>query len=90
MVYSRDVILAALRAFHAARETILKFLMKFTSYHRNRFLLTTPEEPHQSTAASTWWCGVRPRLGWVEMAVGLPEGPDNPGHSPLFFRYADP
>ena len=30
---------------------------------------------HQSTAASTWWCGPRPRLGWVEMAVGLPEGP---------------
>ena len=36
---------------------------------------------HQSTAASTWWCGPRPRLGWVEMAVGLPEGPSYPGHS---------
>ena len=39
---------------------------------------------HQSTAASTWWCGPRPRLGWVEMAVGLPEGPSYPG-SPLHF-----
>ena len=28
---------------------------------------------HQSTAASTWWCGLQPHLGWVEMAVGLPE-----------------
>ena len=45
---------------------------------------------HQSTAASTWWCGPRPRLGWVEMAVGLPEGPSYPGHSPSFFRYAAP
>ena len=38
---------------------------------------------HQSTAASTWWCGPRPRLRWVEMAVGLPEGPSYPGHSPF-------
>ena len=30
------------------------------------------------------------RLGWVEMAVGLPEGPSYPGHSPSFFRYAAP
>ena len=45
---------------------------------------------HQSTAASTWWCGPRPRLGWVEMAVGLPEGFSYPGHSPTFFRYAAP
>ena len=40
---------------------------------------------HQSTAASTWWCGPRPRLGWVEMAVGFPEGPSYPGHSPIIF-----
>ena len=45
---------------------------------------------HQSTAASTWWCGPRPRLGWVEMAVGLPEGPSYPGHSPLFFSLCCP
>ena len=45
---------------------------------------------HQSTAASTWWCGSRPHLGWVEMAVGLPEDPSYPGHSPTFFRYAAP
>ena len=25
------------------------------------------------------------RLAWVEMAVGLPEGPSYPGHSPSFF-----
>ena len=37
---------------------------------------------HQSTAASTWWCGPQPRLDWVKMAVGLPEGPSYPGHSP--------
>ena len=45
---------------------------------------------HQSTAASTWWCSPRHRLGWVEMAVGLPKGPSYFGHSPLFFCYAAP
>ena len=40
---------------------------------------------HQSTAASTWWCVPLPRLGWVEMAVGLPEGPSYPNHSLHFF-----
>ena len=39
-------------------------------------------ELHQLTAASTWWCSPQPRLGWVKMAVGLPEGPSYPGHSP--------
>ena len=45
---------------------------------------------HQSTAASTWWCGPRPRLDWVEMAVGLPEGPSYPGHSPFIFLLCCP
>ena len=53
-------------------------------------VFSTLEKLHQSTAASTWWCGPRPRLGWVETAVGLPEGPSYPGHSPSFFRYAAP
>ena len=51
---------------------------------------TKRHQLYQSTAASTWWCGPRPRLGWVEMSVGLPEGPRYPRHSPLFFRYAAP
>ena len=29
-------------------------------------------------------------LGWVEMAVGLPEGPSYPRHSPSFFCYVAP
>ena len=37
--------------------------------------MASPIDLHQSTAASTWWCGPRPHLGWDEMAVGLPEGP---------------
>ena len=45
---------------------------------------------HQSIAASTWWCGPRPRLGRVEMAVGLPEGPSYPGHSPFIFSLCCP
>ena len=38
-------------------------------------------ELHQSIAALTWWCGPQPRLGWVNMVVGLAEGPSYPGHS---------
>ena len=34
------------------------------------------------TAASTWWCGPWPHLGWFVMAVGLPEVSRCPGHSP--------
>ena len=34
--------------------------------------------PHPSTVASTWRCGPEARLGWVEMAVGLSEGPSYP------------
>ena len=45
---------------------------------------------HQSIAASSWWCGPRPRLGWVKMAVGLLEGPSYPGHSPSFFSLCCP
>ena len=50
-------------------------------------------ELHQSTAASTCWCGPQSRLSWVEMAFGFPEGPSYPGHSPLqkpFFHRAAP
>ena len=39
-------------------------------------------ELHQSSAASTWWCGPQPRLGWVKKAFGPPEGSNYPGHSP--------
>ena len=53
-----------------------------STYRAMKFLL------HQSTAASTWWCGPGPRLGWVEMAVGLPKGSRYPGHSLSFFRFA--
>ena len=45
----------------------------------------------QSTPASMWWCSPRPRLGWgLKMAVGFPEGPSYPGHTPSFYRYAAP
>ena len=57
---------------------------------KDRLLLRFSGWLHQSTAASTWWCGPRPRLGWVEMAVGLPEGPSYPGHSPSFFLLCCP
>ena len=53
--------------------------------HINNFLAL-----YQLTAASMWWCGPRPCLGWVKMAVGLSEGPSYPGHSPSFFHYAVP
>ena len=51
---------------------------------------TKQEDLHQSTAASTWWCGPRPRFGWVEMAAGLPEGTSYPGHSLHFFAMLPP
>ena len=53
-------------------------------------IATIKKALHQSTAASTWWCGPRPRLGWVEMAVGLPEGPSYPGHLPFIFSLCYP
>ena len=59
-------------------------------YQSLRLAVRGPQRLQQSTTASTWWCGPRPRLGWVEMAVGLPESPVYPGHSPSFFRYAAP
>ena len=40
---------------------------------------------HQSTATSSWWYGPRPCLSWVEMAVGLPEGPSYPRALPFIF-----
>ena len=39
-------------------------------------------ELREPTAASTWWCGPQPRVGWVKMAVGLPESPSYQGYSP--------
>ena len=38
-------------------------------------------ELHQSTTASTWWCGPQPQLGSVKKTVGLPKGPSYTGHS---------
>ena len=72
-----------------------KILRDFKCYQANQTAPAPTTCPtfsnlHQSTAASTWWCGPWPRLGWIEMAVGLPGGPSYPGHSPLFFRYAAP
>ena len=52
--------------------------------------VTTCKSMHQSTATSTSWCGPRPRLGWVKMAVGLSEGPSYPRHSPSFFAMLPP
>ena len=52
--------------------------------------ITNSRHLHQSTAASTWWCGPRPRLGSIEMAVGFPEGPSYPGHSPFIFSLCCP
>ena len=37
----------------------------------------------RKNGASTWWWGPLSRLSWVEMAVGLPEGPSHPGLSPF-------
>ena len=55
--------------------------------HQHPIVTANFHRLHQTTAASRW-CGLRPRLGWVKIVVGLPEGPSYPGHSPPFFRYA--
>ena len=75
----------ALNTRHNFKNSIIK-----AKSIKMKMLKTRLKSLHQSTTASTWWCGPQPRLGWVEMAVGLPEGPSYPGHSPLFFRYATP
>ena len=38
---------------------------------------------HQSTAASTWWCGHRPRLSWSKWLLAFPRVPVTPG-TPLY------
>ena len=81
--------------------SVQKFLVPTLSYEASHYFDITAARAylstshsylhlHQSTAASTWWCGPRTRLGWIEMADRLPEGPSYPGHSPSFFRYATP
>ena len=55
----------------------LDLFLKNTTYK-----IEVEKNLHQSTAASTWRYGLRSHLGWVEMAIGLPEGPSYPGHSP--------
>ena len=42
----------------------------------------------QSTAASTWWCGPRHRLGWAEMAIDVSESPSYARRSPQDFGFA--
>ena len=76
MLHSRDLGISHL-------STYLFTCCQLCCYLRRRSL-RTQTTLHQSTAASIWWCGPRPCLGWVEMAVGLPEGPSYPGHSPIF------
>ena len=57
----------------------------FVAYDRNCSLAVTPV-PINSRLNVV----VRSRLGWVEMAVGLPEGPSYPGHSSLIFSLCCP
>ena len=51
------------------------------SFHRDS-RSRSEKKGKTSTANSTWWCGPRLYLDWVKMALGLPEGPSYPGHSP--------
>ena len=74
------------------------FEVKEAARERRKGLLPLIEAtglPSQPSAclvlgSSTWWCGPRPRLGWVEMAVGVPEGPSYLGHSPVIFSLCCP
>ena len=78
----------AVKALQQCFADVVGPLNELCDQHEN--IDTRGQALHQSTAASTWWCGPRPRLGWVEMAVGLSKGPSYPGHSPTFFCYAAP
>ena len=79
-------------AFHSTSKPFFLWSRCFLTILFKTFLSssTTISLLHQSTAASTWWCCPRPRLGWVEMAVGLPEGPSYSGHSPFIFSLCCP
>ena len=70
--------------------TVLTTHRDETEVWLKRLNIAMKRKLHQATAASTWWWGPRPRLGWVESAVGLPKGPSYPGHSTSFFCYAAP
>ena len=81
------------KSSNAGAETILTSIRHpffGAEYELKQIDKATSTALHQSTAASTWWCGPRPRLGWVEMAVGLPKGPSYPGHSPTSFAMLPP
>ena len=63
-------------ALHSRKKSRRNSMMRSKSFDTQEVRL------HQLTAASRWWCGSRPRLGCVEMAIGFPGGPSYPGHSP--------
>ena len=67
------------------KETSIRLQKHSESQSKRPSHLNELSELHQSTAASTWWCGPRPRLGWVEMAVGLPLGSQLPRALPFIF-----
>ena len=76
-----------------SRSFVLGFLAYtefFNTSQRKKSEGVTSGERESYSVASTSWCDPRPCLGWVEMAVGLPEGPSYPGHSPSFFCHAAP
>ena len=86
--------LISIRTFCSSLKHVLTLIF-LNSEVRNFCLIyniASKIELHQSTAASTWWRGPKPLLGWVEMAVGLSEVPEVPsylGYSPytnLFSR----
>ena len=56
--------------------------ISISAFLNKQISITINDSLHQSTAASTWWCGRRALLGWIEIAVGLPEGLSYPEHSP--------
>ena len=63
------------------RHTCIANFLYLVQEEENRLVTRAPgfSALHQSTASSTWWCDPRPRFGWVEMVVGLPEGRSYPG-----------
>ena len=75
----KEVIFHQLQKKHCLKNIIKTDMSQLTIHHTNT-IRTAPINSRLIVVVRS-----PAPLGWVEMAVGLPEGPSYPGHSPFIF-----